>query len=115
MDHQTEMLLGLITDKETISKIWTEIIEQLLKRLSSIDCRGIEEIPIRPHSHIKLDDPPTEDEVSGVIAELQHGKSASSDGIPHKVLKLDSPLLIQKFTQVLSYMLRMGMAVYPEI
>ncbi|KAL8561903.1 hypothetical protein ACOMHN_046693 [Nucella lapillus] len=50
---------------------------------------------------MELDYPPTKDEVAGVIAQLQCGKSAGPDGIPPEVFKAGSQPLIQKFTEFL--------------
>ena len=48
---------------------------------------------------MEVDNPPTEDEVTEAIAELQSGKSAGSDGIPPEVFKAGGQPLIQKFTE----------------
>ena len=60
----------------------------------------IEEILARP-LHMKLDDPPTEDEVTEAFDELQCGKSAGPDGILPGVFKAGGQTLIQKFTEFL--------------
>ena len=76
----------LLSDNESINKRWAEHFEQLLNRPSSIDPKVSEEIPARLLP-MELDNPPTEDEVTEAIAELQSGKSAGSDGIRLKSLK----------------------------
>ena len=49
----------------------------------------------------ELDAPPTEDEVTTAIEELQCGKAAGPDGIPPEVFKAGGPPLVEKLTEFL--------------
>ena len=92
----------LLTDKQDILKRWTEHFHSLLNRPSTITTEALIRIPQRPLITC-LDDPPSLDEVSKAVKQLQPGKAAGPDGIPPDIYKEGGEVLIVKLTELLQF------------
>eukprot|EP00745_Piridium_sociabile_P040226 TRINITY_DN767_c0_g1_i3.p1 TRINITY_DN767_c0_g1~~TRINITY_DN767_c0_g1_i3.p1 ORF type:complete len:1045 (-),score=247.16 TRINITY_DN767_c0_g1_i3:182-3316(-) len=90
----------LLTERSDIVQRWTDHFSQLLNRPSQIDQQAIQDIPQRPVIE-SLDDPPTLDEVTKAIKQLQPGKAPGPDGIPPELYKEGGKTLTAKLTELM--------------
>ena len=76
----------LIKNKELILKGWAEYLQNLLNKVHTTDPDFLDDLPTLPII-LKLDDPPSFNEVERAILRLKDNKAAGPDNIPPEVIK----------------------------
>ena len=89
----------LLTDKNDIMKRWTTHFSSLLNRSSEVSVDALDNIPQRPLIHT-LDQPPSTEETTRAIKQLQVGKAPGPDGLPPEVFKAGGQALVDKMTDL---------------
>ena len=71
----------MLTDKEAILRRWSEHFEGLFSDRRTVQESSLNKIP-QMDVKLKLDDPPTREEIRKATMQLKVGKSPGIDGIP---------------------------------
>ena len=77
---------ALLTERDDVAKRWSDHFSNLLNKASHTDTVVIENMPQRP-CLTQLDDPPTREETTKAIKQLQPGKAPGLDWIPPEIYK----------------------------
>ena len=89
----------LLTDKQDILKQWTLHFSSLLNRPSHVTDDTIESVQQRPIIS-ELDTPPSMEETTRVVEQIQAGKAPGPDGIPIEIFKAGGHHLLEHLTKL---------------
>ena len=86
----------LLTDKEAILQRWSEHFQCILSDQRTVQELSLAKIP-RVKVKLKLDDPPTREEIKKAAMKLKVGKSPGIDSIPAEVYQHGGEAVLDKF------------------
>ena len=86
----------LIEDQEDLRIRWAQHFSTLLNRLSTVDPTALEQVPQQPTLN-DLDLPPSMDEISKAIKQMNSGRASGKDGIPVEIYKTTGPRAMEVF------------------
>ena len=76
----------MLTDKEAILQRWSEHFKGLFSDQRSVQESSLAKIP-QVDVNLKLDDPPTHEEIKKATTQLKKGKLPGIDGMPAEVYR----------------------------
>ena len=85
----------MLTDKEAILRRWSEHFEGLFSDRRTVQESSLNKIP-QMDVKLKLDDPPTREEIRKATMQLKVGKSPGIDGIPAEVYQQGGETVLHK-------------------
>ena len=97
----------LLTEKNEITQRWSDHFNKLLNRPSQIDEQAIHDMPQR-EVILQMDDPPTLEETTKAVNQLQSGKAPGPDGIPPEVFKHGGAPLLERMTDLMQALWEKG-------